>query len=108
MRSFDYPVIFDATHSVQLIGGAGTKSSGNREFVPNYSRVPVASGKRRWFVLSVLLTFSEVLFEVIQTCCIEYHSNKAMIIAIDKIKRLGFVTILEQAAQVLSTMRKSL
>ncbi len=36
MRSFDYPVIFDATHSVQLPGGAGTKSSGNREFVPNW------------------------------------------------------------------------
>ena len=44
MRSFDYPVIFDATHSVQLPGGAGTKSSGNREFVPNLARAAVASG----------------------------------------------------------------
>jgi 2-dehydro-3-deoxyphosphooctonate aldolase (KDO 8-P synthase) len=33
MRSFGYPVIFDATHSVQLPGGGGTKSSGQREFV---------------------------------------------------------------------------
>ena len=33
MRGFGYPVIFDATHSVQLPGGGGTKSSGQREFV---------------------------------------------------------------------------
>ena len=33
MRSFGYPVVFDATHSVQLPGGGGTKSSGQREFV---------------------------------------------------------------------------
>lgn len=44
MRSFDYPVIFDATHSVQLPGGAGTRSSGQREFVANLARAAVASG----------------------------------------------------------------
>lgn len=44
MREFGYPVIFDATHSVQLPGGAGTKSSGQREFVPNLARAAVASG----------------------------------------------------------------
>lgn len=44
MRSFDYPVIFDATHSVQLPGGAGTSSSGQREFVPNLARAAVAAG----------------------------------------------------------------
>lgn len=33
MRSFGYPVVFDATHSVQLPGGGGTKSNGQREFV---------------------------------------------------------------------------
>ena len=33
MRSFGYPVVFDATHSVQLPGGGGTQSSGQREFV---------------------------------------------------------------------------
>ncbi len=44
MRSFDYPVIFDATHSVQLPGGAGTSSSGQREFVPYLSRAAVAAG----------------------------------------------------------------
>lgn len=44
MRSFNYPVIFDATHSVQLPGGGGTKSTGQREFVANLSRAAVASG----------------------------------------------------------------
>ena len=33
MRSFGYPVVFDATHSVQLPGGGGTQSSGQREYV---------------------------------------------------------------------------
>jgi len=33
MRNFGYPVVFDATHSVQLPGGGGTKSAGQREFV---------------------------------------------------------------------------
>ena len=44
MRSFDVPVIFDATHSVQLLGGAGTASSGQREFVPHLARAAVATG----------------------------------------------------------------
>ena len=44
MRSFGYPVIFDATHSVQLPGGAGTKSSGQRQFIGNLARAAVASG----------------------------------------------------------------
>jgi len=39
-----YPVIFDATHSVQLPGGAGTTSSGQREFVPHLARAAVAVG----------------------------------------------------------------
>ena len=50
MRSFDIihklgiPVIFDSTHSVQLPGGAGTKSSGQREFVPTLLKAAVAAG----------------------------------------------------------------
>ncbi len=44
MREFGFPVIFDATHSVQLPGGAGTASSGQREFVANLARGAVASG----------------------------------------------------------------
>lgn len=44
MRSFGYPVIFDGTHSVQLPGGAGTSSSGQREFVEYLVRAAVGAG----------------------------------------------------------------
>jgi 2-dehydro-3-deoxyphosphooctonate aldolase (KDO 8-P synthase) len=44
MRRLGYPVIFDATHSVQLPGGAGDKSSGQREFVAPLARAAVAAG----------------------------------------------------------------
>lgn len=44
MRSFGCPVIFDATHSVQLPGGAGGSSSGQREFIATLSRAAVAVG----------------------------------------------------------------
>ena len=44
MRSFGYPVVFDATHSVQLPGGAGTSSAGNREYVEYLTRAAVGAG----------------------------------------------------------------
>jgi 2-dehydro-3-deoxyphosphooctonate aldolase (KDO 8-P synthase) len=44
MRQTGYPVVFDATHSVQLPGGAGSVSSGQREFVAPLSRAAVAVG----------------------------------------------------------------
>ena len=44
MRSMGYPVIFDATHSVQLPGGAGTSSDGQRDMVPYLARAAVAAG----------------------------------------------------------------
>ncbi|MEW6203120.1 MAG: 3-deoxy-8-phosphooctulonate synthase [bacterium] len=44
MRQFGYPVCFDATHSVQLPGGAGTTSGGQREFVGHLVRAGVATG----------------------------------------------------------------
>ena len=44
MRSLGCPVIFDATHSVQLPGGAGGSSGGQREFIPPLARAAVAAG----------------------------------------------------------------
>jgi 2-dehydro-3-deoxyphosphooctonate aldolase (KDO 8-P synthase) len=44
MASFGYPVIFDATHSVQQPGGLGVSSGGQREFVPVLSRAAIAIG----------------------------------------------------------------
>ena len=44
MRSFGYPVIFDVTHSLQLPGGQGTSSGGQREFAEPFARAAVAVG----------------------------------------------------------------
>jgi 2-dehydro-3-deoxyphosphooctonate aldolase (KDO 8-P synthase) len=44
MRSFGYPVVMDGTHSVQLPGGNGTTSAGNREYVEYLVRAAVAAG----------------------------------------------------------------
>ncbi len=44
MRETNCPVVFDATHSVQLPGGQGTSSGGQREFVPVLARAAVATG----------------------------------------------------------------
>ena len=44
MKSFGFPVVFDATHSVQLPGGLGSSSGGQREFVKHLSRAAVAAG----------------------------------------------------------------
>ena len=44
MRETDCPVVFDATHSVQLPGGKGTSSDGQRQFIPVLARAAVAAG----------------------------------------------------------------
>src|SRR4030095_2160423 len=44
MRSFGFPVVFDATHSVQLPGGGGDRSGGERQYVPALARAAVAFG----------------------------------------------------------------
>jgi 2-dehydro-3-deoxyphosphooctonate aldolase (KDO 8-P synthase) len=44
MRTFGYPVVFDATHSAQLPGAGGSKSGGQREFVAPLARAAVAVG----------------------------------------------------------------
>jgi 2-dehydro-3-deoxyphosphooctonate aldolase (KDO 8-P synthase) len=50
MGDFGYPVIFDATHSVQLPGGRGKSSGGQREFVPGLSRAAAAFGCQGLFL----------------------------------------------------------
>nr|WP_166667842.1 3-deoxy-8-phosphooctulonate synthase [Orenia marismortui] len=44
MKKTGYPVVFDATHSVQLPGGAGDSSAGEREYVPYLTRAAVGAG----------------------------------------------------------------
>jgi 2-dehydro-3-deoxyphosphooctonate aldolase (KDO 8-P synthase) len=50
MQSLGVPVVFDATHSVQLPGGQGTSSGGQREFVPVLARAAVAVGVAGVFI----------------------------------------------------------
>jgi 2-dehydro-3-deoxyphosphooctonate aldolase (KDO 8-P synthase) len=50
MRRFGFPVIFDATHSVQLPGGGGDRSGGQREFAPVLARSALAAGASGVFV----------------------------------------------------------
>ncbi len=45
-----FPVIFDATHSVQLPGGSGTSSAGQREFAPLLAKAGVAAGAQGIFM----------------------------------------------------------
>ena len=44
LKNFGYPVVFDATHSVQLPGGQGTASGGQPEFIETLSRAAIAAG----------------------------------------------------------------
>lgn len=50
MADTGYPVVFDATHSVQLPGGQGTSSGGKREFVPPLARAAIAVGCAALFI----------------------------------------------------------
>lgn len=49
MQSFGYPVVFDATHSVQLPGANGTSSGGDRRYVPVLAKAAVAAGVNALF-----------------------------------------------------------
>ena len=50
MSKFGFPIVFDATHSVQQPGGLGEKSGGQREFVPYLSRAAIAVGVGAIFI----------------------------------------------------------
>ena len=50
MKQSGYPVVFDATHSVQQPGGQGTSSGGQREYVPVLARAAVAIGVAAVFI----------------------------------------------------------
>lgn len=50
MRKFGYPVIYDATHSVQLPGGMGTSTGGQRDMIPYLARAAAATGVDGFFM----------------------------------------------------------
>jgi 2-dehydro-3-deoxyphosphooctonate aldolase (KDO 8-P synthase) len=50
MKSFGFPIIFDATHSVQLPGGGGDRTTGQREFAPVLAKAALAVGVNGLFI----------------------------------------------------------
>lgn len=52
MKGFGFPICFDASHSVQIPGGHGTASGGQREFIPTLSRAAIAAGYNCLFIES--------------------------------------------------------
>ena len=50
MKSFGFPIIFDATHSVQLPGGGGDRTTGQREFAPVLAKAALAVGANGLFI----------------------------------------------------------
>ncbi len=52
MQKFGFPVCFDASHSVQIPGGHGTSSGGQREFIPTLAKAAIASGCNSLFIES--------------------------------------------------------
>jgi 2-dehydro-3-deoxyphosphooctonate aldolase (KDO 8-P synthase) len=50
IRSFGYPMLFDVTHSLQLPGGEGSSSGGQREYAPSLARAAVATGVDGLFI----------------------------------------------------------
>ena len=90
MRSFGYPVIFDGTHSVQLPGGAGTSSSGQREFVEYLVRAAVGAGV-------------DGLFLEVHDNPAEALSDGANMVYLDKLEEL-----LKDALAIYEVVRKKL
>lgn len=52
MQKYGFPVCFDASHSIQLPGGQGTTSGGQREFIPTLAKAAIASGANLLFIES--------------------------------------------------------
>ena len=52
MQRFGFPVCFDASHSVQIPGGNGTSSGGQREFIPTLTLAAIAAGANCLFIES--------------------------------------------------------
>lgn len=50
MQSLGFPVCYDASHSIQLPGGLGDKSGGQREFIPHLAKAAIASGANLLFI----------------------------------------------------------
>ncbi len=88
MRGFGVPVIYDATHSVQLPGGAGSSSGGQREFIPFLARAAVAVG------------VDALYFEV------HDHPEKALSDGANSLILSDFADLLNQIKAIETSMKK--
>ena len=75
MKSFGYPVGFDASHSIQKPGGLGTESGGAKEFIPILTKAAIAAGCNLIFIES-------------HPNPEQAKSDKACVMAFDKLKEL--------------------
>ncbi len=75
MKETGYPVVFDATHSVQLPGGQGNKSGGEREYVPHLTRAACGVG-------------IDALFMEVHDNPAVAKSDSATMIALDKLEKI--------------------
>ncbi len=91
MQRFGVPVCFDATHSVQLPGGCGTTSGGEREFIPVLARAAVAAGANCLFI--------EAHPEPSQA-----KSDASTVLGFDELELL--LPVLKQLYSVVSTWKK--
>jgi 2-dehydro-3-deoxyphosphooctonate aldolase (KDO 8-P synthase) len=89
MRELGWPVVFDATHSVQLPGAGGTASSGDRKFVPHLTRAAVAAGV-------------DALFMEVHACPDEALCDGPNMLSLDELPSL-----LKQAQEIDKIVKKS-
>lgn len=89
MRSLGVPVVFDATHSVQLPGGAGSASGGDRQFVPHLTRAAVGTG-------------IDGLFMEVHECPDKALCDGPNMISIDELPR-----VLDQAREIDRIVKKA-
>jgi 2-dehydro-3-deoxyphosphooctonate aldolase (KDO 8-P synthase) len=88
MRELGWPVVFDATHSVQLPGAGGTASSGDRKFVPHLTRAAVAAGV-------------DALFMEVHACPDEALCDGPNMLSLDELP-----TLLRQAKEIDGIVKK--
>ncbi len=87
MRELGYPVVMDATHSVQIPGGQGTSSGGQSQYVPHMARAAAAAGIDALF-LEVHDNPAEALSDGPNMVCLDNLPKLLQdVIAIDKIVR---------------------
>lgn len=95
IRSLGYPVVFDATHSVQLPGGEGVRTGGRPEFIPTLARCAIAAG-------------ADALFVEVHEHPAKALSDGTNMLALNRLEKLLEVLVaIRRAAPVLEENRKT-